>query len=1673
VNQPHTKVPPALAASPAAAGFRPAGAAIAIAAAFVGSPQVAWAQPSGAQAIHGQASLSQQGANLLVTTQNGAGTSHSAINWQSFSVPGGSTTHFQQPNAASLSINRVVGNNPSAIFGTLSSNGRLVLVNPSGIAVGAGAVVDTAGFTASTLRMSEADALAGRLVFGGDGLASGALTVDGKIVARSGDVVLIAPKVEVGSGALVQSPSGATIVAAGQKVELTGRGLEGIRMELQAPSDQALNLGTLQGDAVGIFAGQLKHSGLINATAATAEGGKVVLKGLESADISGRVTASKGDRGGQVHATAGKVMLRSGAVIDVSGERGGGEALIGGGWQGKDGRLPNAQITTVEAGAAINADAIGNGNGGTVVAWSDDSTRVYGTISARSGAQGGDGGQVETSGKKYLDFTGTVDLRAPQGAAGALLLDPSDITIQAAGTTDLALSGTTPSYTYGSGSGSSILTTATLSNQLGLGHVLVRTDTGTGGTGTITVADSVTWSTANSLGLMADNGITINASITGGSSSTLALAGGSGSVTQAASSAAITVDKLYAHSLGGAVTLTGAGNSVATFAAASLGGGVSFTNNGNLDIGSVYSQHSDLGSIFGVQTVGGPISIITNGGSINISDTANGVRAPAGSATLDAASGSVTQSAGARITAGTLAVTALNSIDLSSGINDVSSFTASQTGSTGGAIAFVNNPGGQWTLGNVTQNALSPSSVSISSAGSQNIQVQGTVVSGASSSLSVATGGAIIQGAGGLLKSNTISLQAGATPSGPIGSSVTPLQTASNGTSTNFTIGATGGPSGIHINHAGNAVLSSVNPSLNAPIEFKASGNLSVTPSLNSGSSGLYLGSGGLLSVSSNLSGAGITLEADRMDFQGGASSINAGTNVLWIKPMTSNWNIDLGSLSDSTPNTLELSTNELNALAGTGALRIGALTAGSMNISAAIAPTYGGSIKLESGGAITQSGAGTISAYSLAIKALGNVTLDGAPNSVTNLAASLGDASNTNRVFKFWNGGALNLGSAIDGISGIAIQASGGGYDPLSANAYISLIAGGALTQSAGALIGAKAVYAEGSRVALTEGNFTGVIAGKVTGTATGDTFQYTSVNGINVNNVGPGSGIQNANGPDAVAIELTGTDVSQRAGSTITAAGGLKLVTTGPVNLSDSGNNVSALTASGVSSLVYRNAGALNVGIGGVGVSAAGGVDIRTTDALTVLANVSGSGVMLKANGAGKDLSINAVVDTGAGGGDLVAANDILLNGATLNGGGTIILSAGNAAKVTAGTTALNTNLAGTPLDVQGTLVIGTNVIVDSLNLASGGTVTGAGNMTVGSSLSWSGGSMTGSGDTIVGTGATASITGGVSLSRHMVNATGGSIVLSGSGQLAAMSPGLLDNNGLFDIRNDGGFSGSAFTINNSGTFIKSAGTGVSAVSGVNFINNGSLAVSSGTLQFGSAGFSSNSGLVLLAAGATLDNSNTTLANTSAGVIKGSGTLKLGTGTLNNSGALMPGGPGAVGTLTIEAAAVNLDAGTTVYADVVNTSSFDRLEVTGNVNLASGVTVVPDTSAATGLLPGDSFDIIQSSLGSVSGALPVVPGFVISLESSPVPALRVALASPAPVPAPPAPAALPPLSETTADQIAELIEGDYALATQVVAEISTNPLTTFTELLEKEEDQQASDRGVDNLVDDNQCRR
>ena len=71
---------------------------------------------------------------------------------------------------------------------------------------------------------------------------------------------------------------------------------------------------------------------------------------------------------------------------------------VGGGFQGNDGNISNAETVTVESGARLSADSISDGDAGTVVVWSDQDTLFSGEISAR-GAGSGKGGFVEVFGQ--------------------------------------------------------------------------------------------------------------------------------------------------------------------------------------------------------------------------------------------------------------------------------------------------------------------------------------------------------------------------------------------------------------------------------------------------------------------------------------------------------------------------------------------------------------------------------------------------------------------------------------------------------------------------------------------------------------------------------------------------------------------------------------------------------------------------------------------------------------------------------------------------------------------------------------------------------------------------------------------------------------------------------------------------------------------------------------------------------------------------------------------------------------------------------------------------------------------------------------------------------------------------------------------------------------------------
>ena len=173
----------------------------------------ALANPTGAQVVAGAASFNQVGKSLNIT--NAPGT---VINWQGFSIGSDELTRFIQSGANSAVLNRVIGSGASNILGQLLSNGRVFLINPNGVFIGGGAVVDVAGFAASSLQMSDADFLAGRFRFN-DTIGAARIVNQGTIQTQAGgQVYLIAPNVE--NHGVITSPGGEVILAAGKTVDL-------------------------------------------------------------------------------------------------------------------------------------------------------------------------------------------------------------------------------------------------------------------------------------------------------------------------------------------------------------------------------------------------------------------------------------------------------------------------------------------------------------------------------------------------------------------------------------------------------------------------------------------------------------------------------------------------------------------------------------------------------------------------------------------------------------------------------------------------------------------------------------------------------------------------------------------------------------------------------------------------------------------------------------------------------------------------------------------------------------------------------------------------------------------------------------------------------------------------------------------------------------------------------------------------------------------------------------------------------------------------------------------------------------------------------------------------------------------------------------------------------------
>ena len=393
-------------------GLRRGAGVVAAGAMMISGSQHGWALPQGGQVAAGAAEIAQKNAEMAIRQQS----QNAIINWQSFNIGANERVNIFQPNSQAALLNRVMDGNVTQIMGALQANGRVFIVNPAGILFAPGAQVNVGSLVASTLQISNADFMAGQYAFVSqkDG---GKVINKGELIAKNQGLVALLGQQAENDGVIV-AKKGTAALAAGEAISLDfdGDGKVAVVPSKNAVEHVVTNKGLVEADG-----------GLVFMSAAA---GEELTDSVVNQEGIVRAQSLAGKRG-EVAVTAATVNVKAGSVIDASGDAGG-KVEIGGGWQGS-GELAHAKQVTVEAGAAIKADATAaNGNGGEVAVWSDGRTAFHGSIFAK-GKGTGDGGRVETSGHE-LSVTGHVEAASEQGANGQWLLDPYNVTITDSGT---------------------------------------------------------------------------------------------------------------------------------------------------------------------------------------------------------------------------------------------------------------------------------------------------------------------------------------------------------------------------------------------------------------------------------------------------------------------------------------------------------------------------------------------------------------------------------------------------------------------------------------------------------------------------------------------------------------------------------------------------------------------------------------------------------------------------------------------------------------------------------------------------------------------------------------------------------------------------------------------------------------------------------------------------------------------------------------------------------------------------------------------------------------------------------------------------------------------------------------------------------------------------------------
>ncbi len=284
-------------------------------------PNLTWAAdlPTGGKIVAGDGNIAQNGNSMTVTQ----GSDKLITYWSSFNIGRDNTVNFVQPSSSAVALNRVTGSDASQIMGTLTSNGKIFLINPNGVLFGKGAQVDVGGLVASTLTIKDSDFLAGTYVFSGKG---GNVINSGTLRAESGGAIaLLGGKVR--NEGIIEARLGNAALAAGEKITLdfAGDALLNVMVDKAALDALVENHGAIRANGGSVLltadAGEallqtvVNNSGVIEAQTVENRGGKIILLGgFEggTVNVSGTLNAAALTTGN------GGFIETSGAHVKVS-----------------------------------------------------------------------------------------------------------------------------------------------------------------------------------------------------------------------------------------------------------------------------------------------------------------------------------------------------------------------------------------------------------------------------------------------------------------------------------------------------------------------------------------------------------------------------------------------------------------------------------------------------------------------------------------------------------------------------------------------------------------------------------------------------------------------------------------------------------------------------------------------------------------------------------------------------------------------------------------------------------------------------------------------------------------------------------------------------------------------------------------------------------------------------------------------------------------------------------------------------------------------------------------------------------------------------------------------------------------------------------------------------------